>query len=1396
MKKIFLVFTIFFSVLAVSGAELFYSDGTSILMEKSDELSAVKTTARDADNQKGAVYRMNTGKYVYSFVSRTEKKVGDELPVYFLGNEPVVAERTLLWRGEKPVEYMEKKYGMKLAEIFPSYPLYAFSVQGDSVEISEKIVKNGDGYAFADIVRETTLHFVPESVPQDAHFNVQWHLQNTGTGKYHYSNINLDGDILENADIRFVQALEFLNSNGIEADTTAKIAIMDTGVAPDHEDLTNIEPGYDALENKEGGYPDENVSDSVDHGTKCAGISAAAGNATGVSGVCPWCGIYPVKWQRGHGSTSHLISDLLAVYEKYVADPYITTINCSFGPLPSNGTSHIYPDTIEAIKSFMQNGRNGKGGVVVYSSGNDDVDSSYNRLLEYDFKFERNGAEVTDRVVTVNASTAWDTRAEYSNFGYASTVAAPSLTGRPYVGIATTAIPGHGDYPSSGSDYTIQFSGTSAAAPVVSGLFGVIFSINPDLTLERALEILKQSSDKINPETGLWDENGFSVKYGYGRVNLEKAVRLAKGFPMCAETKEEECGNHLDDDCDGYVDEGCHLEKLTTGKPCENAEDCRQPGSSTLNDVMCVTERLSWVFKGGYCFSKSFIVSNIHGKPCPDGTKFFDKEGYDKLCALECNASHPCEREGYYCSDEVLGFCLPLCSSNSDCANGAVCNENGHCVQQCGNGVLDDGEACDYGENNGVMDCAYGETSCKVCTVTCEEKDGQKSYCGDYATDTRYGEMCDEGYYNGRITNCQYGETSCEVCSATCQLVPGNTAYCGDGVRNTGYEACDDGNNDSGDYCSADCKTVTGRCGDGTVQNNETCDDGNTANGDYCSSDCQTITGSCGDGTKQSNEQCDNGSNNGATNCAYGQTSCQVCTTDCKTAAGTTSYCGDGVRDAVNNEACDNGADNGRTNCAYGETGCELCTTQCQKIAGSTSFCGDGTLDAANNEACDNGSDNGRTNCAYGETSCELCTNQCQKIAGATSYCGDGIVDAGNSESCDNGTENGRTNCAYGETSCSVCTSACKVAAGATSYCGDGITDSTNNEACDNGSDNGRTDCAYGETSCELCTNQCQKIAGATSYCGDGTLDAANNEACDNGSDNGRTNCAYGETSCELCTTQCQKVAGATSYCGDGIIDGTNGENCDDPSTNGQTYCVYGEENCTVCTSDCVTAAGITSYCGDGNTDSIHGEACDNGFDNGRTSCAYGETGCNVCTNECLIEVGTTSFCGDGYTDAENGEICDEGELNGEIDHCNSTCSGIVVEIPDDTPDEDIPDDDNPDEDAPDSDEITDVDETTDDNPDEDAPDGDETTDIDEISDSEEISDGNGTPDNEEHSDSEEVSDSSETPDEGGNQTDDGNSSSDETVETDDSSEEPSSDNENPATEDKKKSGGCSVLVL
>ena len=720
MKKIFLVSMLILSVFTVNGAELFYSNGESASLKKAEGFSVVKSAVSSAFSPKNELYRLNTGRDFYSFVSGNS----GELPVYFLGGMPVVAERTVFWRGEKSIEYMENKYGLKLVEIMSTYPLYAFSVQGDSVEVAEKIVKNGDGYAFPDLVRETTLRFVPEKTPKDPYFDVQWHLQNNGTVIDYQGE---DASIMKNADTKFVQMLKFLNSNGIEVDTNTKIAIMDTGIVPDHEDLTNIEPGYDALNDKEGGYPDTSVLESspygeylasaVGHGTTCAGVSAGVGNEKGMSGMCPWCKLYPVRYLEGTSGTAISDGSMLKVYEKYVADPDISVINCSFGADSSYGDLPATPGEIQSHQNFMQNGRGGKGGVIVYASGNDGADSSYEKLLGYEFVFERNGVEVKNKVVVVNATTAWDTRAVYSNYGNFSTVAAPSLSQNPIIGIATTAIPGYGDYE---DDYTLLFSGTSAAAPVVSGFFGAIFSINPDLTLEEAIDILKKSADKIYPETGLWDKNGFSVKFGYGRVNLEKAARLAAGKDMCGSKKDEVCGNHIDDDCDGYVDEGCS-EKLTAGNPCEKAEDCLTD-SLEAADVECMKERRYWVFKGGYCVRKTNKAT------CPDGTRAFDNAENDNyICALECNSAHPCTRKGYYCSNDVFGVCLPVCSDNSDCNTGSFCNDESKC-EKIPSPI---GGSCESDD-----ECNGEDTTCNVwfeggyCTQVCFDDD---NLCPDNA---------------------------------------------------------------------------------------------------------------------------------------------------------------------------------------------------------------------------------------------------------------------------------------------------------------------------------------------------------------------------------------------------------------------------------------------------------------------------------------------------------------------------------------------------------------------------------------------------------------------------------------------------------------------------------------
>ncbi|OGJ66655.1 hypothetical protein A3B61_02945 [Candidatus Peribacteria bacterium RIFCSPLOWO2_01_FULL_53_10] len=82
--------------------------------------------------------------------------------------------------------------------------------------------------------------------------------------------------------------------------------------------------------------------------------------------------------------------------------------------------------------------------------------------------------------------------------------------------------------------------------------------------------------------------------------------------------------------------------------------------------------------------------------------------------------------------------------------------------------------------------------------------------------------------------------------------VPSSNAVCGNGAMESN-EQCDDGNRDTSDSCSNDCRRLG--CGDGIVQGGEQCDDGNQVNTDTCTNVCQSAR--CGDGIRRPSEQCD-----------------------------------------------------------------------------------------------------------------------------------------------------------------------------------------------------------------------------------------------------------------------------------------------------------------------------------------------------------------------------------------------------------------------------------------------------------------------------------------------------------------------------------------------------------
>lgn len=336
------------------------------------------------------------------------------------------------------------------------------------------------GVAFAH--PDLALHLTAHTFPDDPYVYDQWHLENVGqTG----------GTV--DADIDAEAAWAVATGAGV------LVSVIDSGVDPAHPDL-RVTCGYDYLDDVDGCYP----SDHNAHGTAAAGLIAATGNnGIGVAGVAYDASIFGVRLIGG----SITYSDMFDAFESSV-DAGAAVINNSWGPEESCG-SYVLPGSMQRAFEYAEHdGRGGLGTLIVFSAGNGNCDMT------------GDGTQAHPTVVSVGAVDHNDRRESYSSFGAWMDVTGPSG------GMLTTDIsgePGYGRFEGD-PDYTPSFSGTSASAPVVSGVLALMVSANPDLTAADARAVLCATSDKVQLDSAGYDRNGWSPSHGCGRINAGAAV--------------------------------------------------------------------------------------------------------------------------------------------------------------------------------------------------------------------------------------------------------------------------------------------------------------------------------------------------------------------------------------------------------------------------------------------------------------------------------------------------------------------------------------------------------------------------------------------------------------------------------------------------------------------------------------------------------------------------------------------------------------------------------------------------------------------------------------------------------------------------------------------------------
>ncbi len=287
-----------------------------------------------------------------------------------------------------------------------------------------------------------------------------------------------------------------------------KIAIVDTGVNTNHEDLQGrVLTGRNIIKgtNKTG--------DDNGHGTAMAGIAAAAtDNAKGLAGVTWSDKILPVKALDAEGFGDE---DWIADGIRWAADNGADVVNLSLG-------GPFYSKLLHDAVVYAQS----KGALVVAASGNQGWS-----LPGYPAAFEG--------VLSVGAT---DTSDEIPAW-----VGADCMGGPNYGSTLDLVAPGHQilapahlDLNANGKldDYQ-QVTGTSAAAPVVVGVAALVWARNPSWTADQVAAGLKDTADDL----GLPGPDRF---YGAGRVNAFRALGGSVAQPQAQTEPDAEPGNTLD----------------------------------------------------------------------------------------------------------------------------------------------------------------------------------------------------------------------------------------------------------------------------------------------------------------------------------------------------------------------------------------------------------------------------------------------------------------------------------------------------------------------------------------------------------------------------------------------------------------------------------------------------------------------------------------------------------------------------------------------------------------------------------------------------------------------------------------------------------------------------------
>lgn len=277
------------------------------------------------------------------------------------------------------------------------------------------------------------------------------------------------------------------------------VAVVDHGIDKSHNDLRqNIHPlSFNTVTGKIG----SDFKSNKIHGTHVAGIiSAVKDNHLQVVGVAPDAKIMSVSNPL---VASENISAELASGISWAWKNGADVINNSWGDQGGSGYEKLHSKILEdAISEAIAQGRNGKGTIVLFASGN------FSPKIDYP-------AYANPDILVIGSIQSNKRRSNSSGYGRELDVVAPG------VGILST-VP---------NNSVSSEDGTSMACPHVAGVAALILSVNPDLTVKQVADIIEQTAQKVggyNYQNTYTRPNGtWNNEMGYGLVDAYKALQKA-----------------------------------------------------------------------------------------------------------------------------------------------------------------------------------------------------------------------------------------------------------------------------------------------------------------------------------------------------------------------------------------------------------------------------------------------------------------------------------------------------------------------------------------------------------------------------------------------------------------------------------------------------------------------------------------------------------------------------------------------------------------------------------------------------------------------------------------------------------------------------------------------------